>query len=60
MLCYDCFRDGIFQFCLTQDWEHFTLERTTPTSGPFTPRHGSVIHISERELQRLQEAFPGE
>lgn len=58
ILCYDCFRDGIFQFCRTQDLQTFTLERTTKTTGVFTPRHGSVIHISEQEFLRLQQAFP--
>lgn len=53
ILCYDCFRDGIFQFCRTTDLEHFTLERTTETTGVFTPRHGSVIHITEREYALL-------
>lgn len=53
ILCYDCFRDGIFQFCRTTDLEHFTLERTTENMGVFTPRHGSVIHITEKEYNLL-------
>lgn len=58
ILCYDCFRDGTFQFCRTQDLQTFTLERTTKATGVFTPRHGSVIHITEQEYRRLRQAFP--
>lgn len=58
ILCYDCHRDGIFQFCSTLDLLHFTLERSTNTTGLFTPRHGSVIHISKKEYKRLLRTFP--
>ena len=58
ILCYDCHRDGIFQFCRTPDLQHFTLERSTKTTGAFTPRHGSVIHITKKEYKRLIKAFP--
>lgn len=57
ILCYDCFRDGFFQFCKTSDLQHFTLERTTPTTGTFTPRHGSVIHITKKEYRKLVKTF---
>ena len=57
ILCYDCHRDGIFQFCRTPDLQHFTLERSTKATGTFTPRHGSVIHITEKEYEQLVKAF---
>lgn len=57
VLCYDCYRDGIFQFCRTSDLQHFTLERSTKATGTFTPRHGSVIHITKKEYKRLVKAF---
>lgn len=53
ILCYDCHRDGIFQFCRTSDLKHFTLERSTQTEGNFTPRHGSVIQITRKEYREL-------
>ena len=57
ILCYDCHRDGIFQFCLTEDLKNFTLERSTKENGSFTPRHGSVIQINKDEYQRLIDKF---
>ena len=57
ILCYDCFRDGIFQFCRTKDLQNFILERSTENSSSFTPRHGSVIHMSKKEHDRLVEHF---
>lgn len=57
ILCYDCYQDGIFQFCRTSDLKTFTLERSTKTTGNFTPRHGSVISITEEEYHRLLKAF---
>lgn len=56
ILCYDCHLDSIFQFCRTNDLEHFTLERETQTTGSFTPRHGSVIHISQEEFELISNS----
>ena len=58
MLMYDCFRDGYYQFCRSSDLEDFELVAQTETRGAFTPRHGTVIGITEKELARLLEAFP--
>ena len=57
ILCYDCHRDGIFQFCRTSDLMVFTLERSTQHDGTFTPRHGSVIQITKKEYKRLVKKF---
>ena len=57
ILCYDCHRDGIFQFCRTTDLMVFTLERSTQQEGTFTPRHGSVIQITKKEYKRLVKKF---
>lgn len=54
VLAYDCFADGVFHFCTTTDLEHFTLVRETKTTGAFTPRHGSVIPLTEAEYQLLK------
>ncbi len=34
--------------------KNFTYVQNTPTRGTFTPRHGSVIHITDAERQRLE------
>ncbi len=59
-LMYDCFRDYMYQFCTTSDLEKFTLTAQTETKGAFTPRHGTVIGITMKELQRLLKAFPSD
>lgn len=59
-LMYDCFRNGMYQFCRTSDLENFTLTAQTETKGHFTPRHGTVIGITEAELLRLMKAFPSD
>ena len=53
VLAYDCFANGVFHFCQTTDLEHFTLVRETKTMGYFTPRHGSVIPLTDEEYQRI-------
>lgn len=53
VLAYDCFADGVFHFCTSTDLEHFTLVRETKTTGVFTPRHGSVIPLTNAEYQQL-------
>ncbi|MGN1263977.1 MAG: hypothetical protein ACI4TW_08060 [Prevotella sp.] len=57
VLAYDCFADGVFHFCTTTDLEHFTLSRATKATGTFTPRHGSVIPITEQEFQMLKSTL---
>lgn len=53
VLAYDCFANGVFHFCTSTNLEHFTLARATKTTGSFTPRHGSVISLTEGEYQQL-------
>ncbi len=59
-LMYDCYRDGMYQFCHSADLEKFSLTAQTETKGAFTPRHGTVIGITMKELQRLIKAFPSD
>jgi beta-xylosidase len=54
ILMYDCYANGHYQFCKSNDLKHFTYVQNTPTRGTFTPRHGSVIHITDAERQRLE------
>lgn len=56
VLMYDCYANGHYQFC-KGDLHNFTYLQDTPTKGNFTPRHGSVIHITEAEKERLIKAF---
>ncbi|MCR4808920.1 MAG: hypothetical protein K5896_03570 [Prevotella sp.] len=53
ILMYDCYNNGHYQFCSSQDLFKFTFRKNTTTSGAFTPRHGTVIPITEAEYRRL-------
>ncbi len=58
VLMYDCYTSGHYQFCKSTDLRHFTRVQDTRTEGAFTPRHGTVIAITKKELKRLLKAFP--
>ncbi len=58
ILMYDCYMNGHYQFCSSEDLENFTLRAQTNTSGAFTPRHGTVIPITPEEEARLLKAYP--
>ena len=53
ILMYDCYANGFCQFC-KGDLKNFTYIKDTPTRGTFTPRHGSVMHITKAERERLE------
>lgn len=53
ILMYDCYAQGHYQFC-KGDLKNFTYVKDTPTRGTFTPRHGSVMHITKAERERLE------
>ena len=50
---YDCYMNGHYQFCSSPDLYNFTFRKNTATQGSFTPRHGTVIPITEAEYQLL-------
>ena len=58
VLMYDCYTSGHYQFCKSSDLKTFKRVQDTETKGAFTPRHGTVIAITSKELKRLQKAFP--
>ncbi len=58
ILMYDCYSNGHYQFCSSSDLENFTFVQNTQTSGIFTPRHGTVLPITEEETEALLKAFP--
>lgn len=58
ILMYDCYTSGYYQFCSSPDLENFTWVRNTATSGSFTPRHGTVMPITQEETERLVAQWP--
>jgi hypothetical protein len=54
ILMYDCYMNGHYQFCSSPDLFQFTFRKNTTTQGAFTPRHGTVIPITEQEYQMLK------
>lgn len=58
ILMYDCYGSGYYQFCKSDDLLQFKSVKNTKTQGKFTPRHGTVMPITQNELNRLLKAFP--
>lgn len=54
VLMYDCYTSGHYQFCKSTDLKTFRRVQDTQTSGAFTPRHGTVIAITKKELKLLE------
>ena len=57
ILMYDCYTSGYYQFCSTTDFQTFNFVKNTTTSGAFTPRHGTVIPLTQAETEALLEAY---
>ena len=57
ILMYDCYSSGYYQFCSSPDLQNFTFEKNTKTSGAFTPRHGTVIPLTQAETDALLSTF---
>lgn len=53
IVMYDCYMAGHYQFCRSTDLKTFSVVQNTQTSGKFTPRHGTIIPITQAELDRL-------
>jgi len=58
ILMYDCYSSGYYQFCSSTDLQTFSFVKNTTTSGAFTPRHGTVITLTQAETDALLNAFP--
>lgn len=56
-LMYDCYSNGHYQFCSSPDLYHFSFVCNTDTHGAFTPRHGTVMTITDEEAERLRHAW---
>lgn len=58
IVMYDCYGNGHYQFCKSTDLKTFQFVQNTATKGKFTPRHGTIIPITQAEKDRVQKAFP--
>ena len=58
IVMYDCYTAGHYQFCTSEDLKTFKFVQDTKTQGVFTPRHGTMIPITQEEKDRLLAAFP--
>lgn len=58
IVMYDCYSRGFYQFCKSTDLKTFTFVQDTKTEGVFTPRHGTIIPITQAEKDRLLKEFP--
>ncbi len=56
ILMYDLYGSGRYEFQTSKDLSHWT-ETPQSFTKDFFPRHGSVISITEEELQRLQQVW---
>ncbi len=56
ILMYDCYGSGYYQFCESTDLLNFTLKAQTNTSGMFTPRHGTVLPVTDEEVKAIEKA----
>lgn len=58
IVMYDCYTDGHYQFCRSNDLKTFHKVQDTATTGRFTPRHGTIIPITDKEKNRLLRVWP--
>ena len=57
IIMYDCYSDGHYQFCTSEDLKTFKFVQNTETKGKFTPRHGTIIPITRAEKERLLKEY---
>lgn len=57
IVMYDCYTSHYYQFCKSPDLKHFEVVQNTATEGKFTPRHGTIIPITQAEKDRLIAAY---
>ena len=57
IIMYDCYANGHYQFCKSYDLKTFEFVQNTETKGKFTPRHGTIIPITQAEKDRLLKEF---
>lgn len=57
IIMYDCYANGHYQFCKSNDLKTFEFVQNTETKGKFTPRHGTIIPITRAEKERLEKVY---
>jgi len=57
IVMYDCYGNGHYQFCKSSDLKTFEVVQNTKTEGMFTPRHGTIIPITQAEKDRLLKEY---
>ncbi|MDE6720670.1 MAG: family 43 glycosylhydrolase [Bacteroidaceae bacterium] len=57
IIMYDCYANGHYQFCRSYDLKTFEFVQDTETKGKFTPRHGTIMPITQAEKDRLLKNF---
>ena len=57
IIMYDCYGNGHYQFCKSEDLKTFQFVQNTEMKGKFTPRHGTIIPITRAEKERLLKEF---
>ncbi len=57
IIMYDCYLNGHYQYCKSEDLKTFEFVQNTKTEGKFTPRHGTIIPITQAEKDRLIKEF---
>ena len=57
IIMYDCYGNGHYQFCRSEDLKTFQFVQNTEMKGKFTPRHGTIIPITRAEKERLLREF---
>ena len=57
-MVYDCFRDHICQFCHSTDLVNWKWIQDSQTQPYCSPKHGTVILISKKELKKNEEVTP--
>jgi len=53
IVMYDCYGSHHYQFCKSADLKTFEWVADTHTKGAFTPRHGTIMPITQEEKDRL-------
>lgn len=59
ILMYDVYMDGRYEFAESKNLKNFELV-SEDISMNFHPRHGTVLPITEEEVNQLLEAFPSD
>lgn len=57
VLMYDVYMNGRYEFCRSTDLENFSLIKE-PINMDFHPRHGTIIPVTQKEIDALLKKWP--